>query len=174
MKYTYWLTPEELCDIVERYADLLEVQYAEGSCPRSEDMAYVRLFQKSPPEGNPIEFTGMFAFPSQSDAANYWQEIDRNPRLATVIPRLANIQGKWHLNFQENYGNPRDVTYKKEREIQPGALWHRICARQQRLRMPGDAPSANAPSMRTSARTSQPVQARAPQSPRKRWWQFWR
>ena len=45
-KDAQWLTPEELCDIVEKYAELLEVHYSEFSCPKSHDLCSVRLIQK--------------------------------------------------------------------------------------------------------------------------------
>lgn len=70
----YWMTPEELCDIVEHYAHLLEVQFSEYSCSSSEDMCCVRLFQKKPSEGSPIELTGLFAFPSEADAKRFIEE----------------------------------------------------------------------------------------------------
>lgn len=179
--YTYWLTPEELCDIVERYTDLIEVEFSEYSCGLSEDVACVRLFQKNPPAGNPIEFIGMFSFPSVSDAANHWKEIGPERGLAKIVPRLADIQGKWHLNFGEHFGNPRDITYEKENDIAPDSLWMRICTRRERLGIPKPASISkqSGAERRPQPRSAQQANAKKPRqtakpSHKKKWWQFWK
>jgi hypothetical protein len=197
--FTYYLTPEELCDVVERYADLIETQFSESSCGLSEDMAYIRLFQKDPPEGNPIEFVGMFPYASPSDAAVGWKDMSSDPKFAKAFPRLADIQGKWHLNFHEHFGNPRDITYKKKNDVPPAELWARICTRRQRLQPPSSAkaPAAAKPNPAPPAAPARPethaapparppavpAVPAAPASPaipppaaqhQKKWWQIWR
>lgn len=174
----YWLTPEELCDVVEKYAELIEVQWMEDSCGLSEDMLYVSLFEKNPPEGGPIEFLGLFAFPSALDAAQFAEEYSSAPAYAKVLPLLAGIQGKYQLNFSGKEGNPRDITYEKENEISPDSLWMKICVRRECLGIPMPKPAGTgpggpqvdqlaAPEMLSPVSTSQ-------KPTKKKWWQFWR
>ncbi len=137
MRLDYWMTPEELCDIVEKYADLIEVQFSEYPCPISEDFCCVMLFQKNPPEGSPIELNGFCAFASADYAIPYLQnEYGRDLAYVKILPKLAGIQGKYQLNFGRGYENPRDATYKKDKGIPPHNLWNRIYARRKRLGIP--------------------------------------
>ncbi|MEO8452095.1 MAG: MAP7 domain-containing protein [Gemmatimonadota bacterium] len=131
--YEYWMTPEELCDVADQYADLLEVQFSEYSCPRSEDMCCIRFFQKDPPCGRPIELIGLFAFPSESDAAAFVKEYKSAPKYAKALPSLAGMQGKYQLNFGKGSENGRDVTYDKENEVRPDQLWEKLWIRRQRF-----------------------------------------
>lgn len=155
--YTYWMTPEELCDLVEQYADMLEVQFDEYSCPRSEDLCSVRLFQKSPPEGRPIELIGLFPFPSRADAARFLEEYTSNPKYSRVLPKLAGIVGKYQLNFGQGTENSRDITYEKDKEIPASELWPKLYARRVRLGMPVPKESAGD----------------SPTTGNKPWWKFW-
>jgi len=61
-----WITPEELCDVVEKYADLILVSQDQYSCGYSEDTCRVQLFEKTPPGRKPIGFTGLYPFASES------------------------------------------------------------------------------------------------------------
>jgi hypothetical protein len=131
--YTYWMTPEELCDLAEQYADLLEVQFSEYSCPRSEDLCCVRLFEKAPSDGRPIELAGLFAFPSESDARSFINEYKSAPRYARALPQLAGIKGKYQLNFGKGSENPRYITYEKDAEIPAASLWGKFWIRRQRF-----------------------------------------
>jgi len=56
-KWEFWVTPEELCDIVEQYADILQVQWDVRSCGLSEDMTYITLFNKGK-AGENIDLNG--------------------------------------------------------------------------------------------------------------------
>ena len=138
VSFDNWMTPEELCDIVEKYADLIEVQFSEGSCSMSEDLCCVMLFQKYPPEGGPIELIGLYPFPSADDAIPFLQnEYGRD--YANMLPTWAGIQGKYQLNFGRGYENPRSATYDKDRDIHPHDLWNRIYTRRKRLGIPEPA-----------------------------------
>ncbi len=132
-EYHYWMTPEELCDIAEQYAEMVEVQFSEYCCPLSEDLCCVRLFQKSPPEGRPIELQGLFPFPSESDVAEFLRGYKSAPRYTEALPKLAGIEGKYQLNFGKGTENSREFTYEKDKDIPPTSLWPRIHARRERF-----------------------------------------
>lgn len=69
-RWEFWVTPEELCDIVEQYADILQVQWDVHSCGLSEDMTYVTLFNKGK-AGENIALNGLFPFPTESEAKQF-------------------------------------------------------------------------------------------------------
>jgi hypothetical protein len=159
----YWVTPEELCDVVEKYADLILVYYNEYSCGASEDMCCVRLFEKTPPGREPIEFVGLYPFASPSDARSYGQDWSSSPEYAKAMPRLANVRGKYHFNFHKGSENWLDKPFEPQEGIPPESLWDRLYLRKRRFL--DDLPDKEKRS------TSQP----GPRSltPRK-WWQFWK
>lgn len=129
----YWLTPEELCDVVERYADLILVYYHEYSCGASEDMCCVRLFEKTPPGREPIEFIGLYPFASTSDARSFGQDWRSAPEYAKAMPRLADVRGKYHFNFGKGSENWLDEPFDPKEGIPPESLWGRLYRRKERL-----------------------------------------
>jgi len=131
--YSYWMTPEELCDIVEEYADLVEVQFKEYSCPLSEDLCSVRLFQKNSAEGSPIELVGLFPFATPADAARFPQEYKSNPEYARALPHLAGIQGRFQMNFGRGNENARSLSEDPKNSVSPEVLWTRIRIRRERF-----------------------------------------
>ena len=130
---TYWLTPEELCDIVERYAELVLVNYVEYSCGASEDMCCVRLFEKHPPGRKPIEFVGLYPFASQSDARSFGQDWRSAPEYANAMPRLADVRGKYHFNFGQGSENSLDEPFDPNVGIPPASLWQKLSVRKQKF-----------------------------------------
>lgn len=153
-KYWFWLTPEELCDIVERYADMLQIQWNEASSGLSEDMAYVTLFHKGK-TGKNIALYGLFPFATVSEAKRFCYDKSANPEgLFGKLEGLYGIQGRFATNFQGKDGNwVRDGEYKKERDIDVFDLWPRICRRREAL---GIAPNSE------------------PNTQAKKWWRFWK
>lgn len=159
--FVYWLTPEELCDIVEEYSKLLEVKFVEGASAFSEDVAGVYLFGNDPPTGmGGLEFIGLFAFPSESDVSSFWKRTGSDPIIAKMGPSVANIQGKWHLNFKifGEYAH-RGSGDEKQNDIPPAALWEKTCNRRRRLRIPEANPEAAIPKVPSLKRV---------------WWKFWK
>jgi len=130
----YWMTPEELCDIVEEYTDLILVYYNEYSCGASEDMCCVRLFEKSPPGREPIEFFGLYPFASTSDALSYGQDDWPSvPEYARAMPRLADVRGKYHFNFCRGSENWLSEPFDPKEGIAPESLWAKLYPRKLRF-----------------------------------------
>jgi hypothetical protein len=129
----YWVTPEELCDIVEEYADLVLVEFRQYSCSASEDMCGVSLFEKHPPGTRPIEFLGLYPFASVEDAARFGEDWRSAPEYADALPRLAGIRGRYHFNFFKGSESPRSEPFPAEQGIPPNSLWNCISARLDRV-----------------------------------------
>jgi hypothetical protein len=129
----YWVTPEELCDIVEEYADLVLVEFREHSCSASEDMCSVSLFEKHPPGTRPIELLGLYPLASVEDAARFGEEWRSAPEYADALPRLAGIRGRYHFNFCKGSESPRSEAFPAEQGIPPESLWNSISARLDRV-----------------------------------------
>jgi len=130
-----WMTPEELCDVVERHADMILVSLDEYSCPASEDMCLVRLFEKTPPGKRPIGFTGLYPFASVSDAHSFGQDWRSVPDYARDLPRLADVRGKYHFNFTRGGSaeNSLDEPFDPKEGIPPQSLWGKFYPRKQRF-----------------------------------------
>ena len=130
-----WMTPEELCDVVERYADMILVSLDEYSCGASEDMCLVRLFEKTPPGRRPIGFTGLYPFASVSDARSFGQDWRSVPEYARELPRLADVRGKYHFNFTRGGSaeNSLDKPFDPKEGTPPESLWGRLYRRKQRF-----------------------------------------
>ena len=89
----YWITPEELSDIVDRYADLVDAYYLEYSGGESVDSCCVRLSPKNRMAGRPIDLVGLYPVNSPHD---WGARYSFAPAYARAIPRLANAIGKYH------------------------------------------------------------------------------
>lgn len=127
----FWVTPEELCDIVEHYADILQVQWSEDSCSISEDMAYVTIFNKGQ-VGENIALTGLFPFLNEQEARRYCNNDRQFPtHLIGQLEGLFGIQGRFAVNFMgEEFSNYiHEELYHKEKEIEALDLWPRIFQR---------------------------------------------
>ncbi|XES76677.1 MAG: cell envelope integrity protein TolA [Candidatus Bathyarchaeia archaeon] len=131
--YEYWMTPEELCDIVENYANLIGVEFLEYSCGNSEDMCCVRLFEKEPPGTKPIEFVGLYPFSSIQDARLFGQDWRSAPKYAKALPRLADVRGRFHFNFHMGSENWRASGFDFNQGILPESLWEKLYDRKQRF-----------------------------------------
>lgn len=129
----YWVTPEELCDIVEHYADLVVVEFREYSSDTSEDMCSVSLFDKHRPGARPIEFLGLYPFASVEEAARFPEEWRSAPDYADALPRLAGIRGRYHFNFCKGSERARSEPFPAEQGVPPESLWNRISARLDRI-----------------------------------------
>ncbi len=171
-KDRFWLTPEELCDIVERYASILQVQWDEASCGLSEDMTYVTLFEKGK-IGENIALTGLFPFASESDAKDFCYDEGEHPSyLIGKIEKLLGIHGRFATNFSAySHSNwVHDDMYDKLQDIDAFDLWPRICRRRQALGI--SAPIT--PDSVSEEEESAEETVRASQKAAKKWWQFWK
>lgn len=140
------MTPEELCDIVEQYADILQVQWNENSSGLSVNTTYVTLFNKGK-AGENIALYGLFPFASVSDAKQYCYDISEHPKhLIGQIERLYGIQGKFATNFNgSSHSNwVEDYRYKKEKDIDAFNLWLHICRKRETLGISSDTKSKKA------------------------------
>ncbi|MGA2514742.1 MAG: hypothetical protein ABSG37_14180 [Candidatus Limnocylindrales bacterium] len=134
-EYGCWMTPEELCDVVERYADIILVSLDEYSCGASEDMCRVRLFERTPPGRRPIGFTGLYPFASLSEARTFGQDYRSVPEYAKALPRLADVRGKYHFNFTRGGSaeNSLNEPFDPKSAIPPESLWGRLYQRKARF-----------------------------------------
>jgi hypothetical protein len=129
----YWVTPEELCDIVEAYAGLMVVELREYACAASQEMCTVSLFEKHPPGTWPIEFNGLFPFASSADARRIGAAWRTAPEYANILPKLAGIRGKYQINFCKGEEISRSEMLPAERRTPPALLWSRIWERLERV-----------------------------------------
>lgn len=144
--YCFWLTPEELCEIVEHYSHLVQVQWYEASSALSEDMLWVHLLNKKQIEGQTIYLVGLFPFATESEARAFCYDKRANPEhLFGQLEELWGIEGEFALNFQGQSGVGRlhKSDYDKtERNIAAEELWAYISSRRARL---GLSPSKEEP-----------------------------
>lgn len=133
--WRFWMTPEELCDIVERYADLLQVQWHENACGLSVDMTYVTLFKKGKLREN-IGLCGLFPFGNASTAKAFCNDTSENYKtLLGQFEGLYGIRDKYAINF---YGSRysswiNEGSYKKDRDIAACDLWPKLWVKMQRF-----------------------------------------
>jgi hypothetical protein len=109
------------------------VEFLEYSCGDSEDMCYVRLFEKEPLGKKPIEFVGLYPFSSVQDARSFGQDWHSTPKYANVLPRLADVRGRYHFNFHRGSENWQESGLDLNRSILPELLWEKLYARKQRF-----------------------------------------
>jgi len=134
-KSEFWVTPEELCDIVEKYAEIFQVQWDVSSCGLSEDMTYVTLFNKGK-AGENIALNGLFPFPTESEAKNFCYDRRQNfEYLFGQIEGLWGIQGRFATNFNVKSMNNlvEEKYYTRKHDIDAFDLWPRICRRREAL-----------------------------------------
>lgn len=138
-KWQFWLTPEELCDIVEHYANILQVQWHEAPSRLSEDMAYVTLFNKGE-VGKNIALHGLFLFATESDAKDFCNNDKINyHHLIGRLEKLYGIHGRLARNFSGTDGNwVHEDSYDKQLDIDAFDLWPLICRRFRALGISAD------------------------------------
>ena len=133
-KWQFWVTPEELCDIVEQYADIIQIQWYEGSCGLSEDMTYVTLFNKGK-AGENIALTGLFPCATAEAAKQFCYDKGNNDEYLFGQLECLYFQGKFDTSFSgDRHSNwVNDAAYKKEQDIGAFDLWPRIYHRREAL-----------------------------------------
>jgi hypothetical protein len=125
------LTPDELCDVVEKYANLIDLQIEEYSCPVSVNMALVSLFPKGGGAGK--TFVGMYPFSSAAEAmAACRSRCGDDVKGVAELAKMRGIQGKWHLNF-EGHGGADAESYDQKKLIPPQELRTWVFDRRKRL-----------------------------------------
>jgi len=143
--FWYYLTPDELCDVVERYETVFQAHWTQDSCGLSEDMVYVNLFQKGS-SGKSVQFTGLFAYPSVQDAHNDCAHEGMDPRALGLTGRIVQ-------NFARSNSNDADdawyTEYYAAGKLDAAGLWKKVVARRAKFGT-------------RSAKTG------------KNWWQFWK
>jgi hypothetical protein len=124
-----WISPKELCDMVEKYSEVLDVGLSEHSSDRAENALRVRLHPRHHSDEPPIELEGLYMFKSRYAVTQFLQGFLSSPKYADAIPDLAGIIGRFQLHF----GEPRSVEnrskepdYSSEERISPAELWPRL------------------------------------------------
>lgn len=181
-KWQFWVTPEELCDIVEQYADILQVQWYEGSCGLSVDMTYVTLFNKGK-AGKNIALHGLFPFATAEAAKQYCYDKGEHPEyLFGQLEGLYGIQGKFATSFSgDSHSNwVNDAAYKKEQDIGAFDLWPRIYHRREALGISlssePNKPAKSASTIEEQSAARKPDTTLPTTKPlgKKKWWEFWK
>lgn len=123
-----WISPKELCDMVEKYEAVLEVGLSEHNSERAENALRVRLFPKDHSEEPPIELEGLYMFKSRYAVTQFLQSFMSTPKYADAIPDLAGIIGRFQLHFGEpkRDGRTKPADYTGEERISPADLWPRL------------------------------------------------
>ena len=120
-----WITPKELCDLVEWYGVMVEVGLSHQKTEFSDAALHVRLHNKIHPDEHPILLEGFYIFKSRYAVTMYLQQFMSTPRYADALPDLAGIVGRFHLHFSDvrvTHGED----YSQEERISPDQLWHRL------------------------------------------------
>jgi hypothetical protein len=126
----FWITAEEICDIVEHSADIVQVQWDVTSSLGGFQTTYVTLFNKGK-AGRNIEMVGLIPFPSETAAKQFCYDDQANPDfLFGQLEELWGIEGRFATKFMGRSGNfAQDFMYKKEKNIDAFDLWGKICER---------------------------------------------
>jgi len=126
--FWYYLTPEELCDVVEQYDSLLQAHWCEDEGWNG-DMATVVLINKAVKDGKNLKFNGLFPFASPAWAQDYCRDNQ-------IDPAMWGIEGSYAGNFQGKFGNSL-YSYEyddlEKRQVDAAELWARICKRRSAL-----------------------------------------
>lgn len=120
-----WISPKELCDVVEEYSSLVSVGLSLHSSERSENALRIRLFSKHNPGQKPIELEGMYMFKSRQALSVFLQSFNASPKYADALPDLAGILGRFQLHFTEP-ANREAADYSKEEDLSPEELWPKL------------------------------------------------
>lgn len=123
-----WLSPKELCDVVEMYAPMLEIGLSQHHMDRSENALRVRIFGVGRPDLDPVELEGLYMFKSRFAVTQFLQSFVSTPRYADALPDLAGIVGRFHLHFGQPRPNAATPDYSQEDRISPSELWPRLHA----------------------------------------------
>ncbi len=126
-----WITPKELCDLVEHYGSLVEIGLSSHNSDRSENALRVRLFAKDRDNLDPIELEGLYMFKTRYAVTQFLNSFISTPAYSDALPDLAGIVGRFHLHFgQPRYAESRTKPpdYSQEQKIEPTELWHRLAA----------------------------------------------
>ena len=124
-----WISPKELCDMVEKYEAVVEVGVSEHCSERSENALRVRLFPRDHSDVPPIELEGMYMFRSRYAVTQFLQSFLSTPKYADAIPDLAGIIGRFQLHFgepREGDARSRESDYSGEERIAVADLWPRL------------------------------------------------
>jgi len=123
-----WISPKELCDMVEKYEYILEVGLSEHSSERAENALRVRLFPKDHSDVHPLELEGLYMFKSRYAVTQFLQSFLSTPKYADAIPDLAGIIGRFQLHFGQSHKDAagNDTDYSAEERIAPAELWTRL------------------------------------------------
>jgi hypothetical protein len=160
----FFLTPEELCDVVERYDGVFRAYWkeTEGSSGDEIEVRMTEPFEYNNDDDTDVEtleFTGLCAFASNADAVGYCRNNEFNPA-------RWGVQGAFATYFQGSSGNSLWSWEKEEfRDLYVSAddLWKKICERRAQLGIANPKPSGKS---QHSEAPSVPVS--------KKWWEFWK
>ncbi len=119
----FWITPEELCDIVESAAGIVDVFYTTYSCGNSSDLCRIGLRDKAGKNG--LSFYGLYPVPSVEHFVNEW---NFGPEYEKMRPRLAGMRGRVVMNFNRGSGGS-----DSKGQIEPTSLWPTLYRRREKF-----------------------------------------
>lgn len=123
-RYAFFLTPGELCDIAERYADLYLIKWNDHDRRLSAERDVLLVMKwKATPNVDAIRVVGLYVFRNASEARTVW--TDKGVYGSQLpVERVLDIRGRYALNFQSGSYSyaPSDLE-----DITVVDLWSRIC-----------------------------------------------
>ncbi len=124
------LTPEELCDVVERYMDVFDVYWHVGVATVAEASSFVNFMPRGRRDSNIMLF-GLMEFPSREDALRYCER-------ESITPKEWGLHGSLVHNFVGlKMVDTMSADHLAPYVIRPDELWPRICGRQIDLKISG-------------------------------------
>ena len=127
--WRFWLTSEELCDIVEFYENIFSVKWHQNSCQLTEDMTYISIYERG--QKYYVNLYGLFSFGLETSAEEYCHDSNVHPSdILDQVKMLAGVKGKYMTNLTgQDVCCFSDEQYEEWEEVTPSNLWMRICKR---------------------------------------------
>ena len=122
----FWITPEELCDIVESAAGIVDVFYSTYSCGNSSDLCRIGVRDKAG-KSNWLSFCGLYPVPSVEHFVSEW---NFGPDYEKMRPRLAGMRGRFVMNFNRGFASG---SLDSKDQIEPTSLWPKLYLRRQKF-----------------------------------------
>jgi hypothetical protein len=170
--YECVLTPSELCDIVEHYAEQVSVRWTVETDGRmdSKSDVLVKLGWKSDEKAVGPTLVGLYTFSSAQRAQNVWFDY-RGGLFEKPFPvqRVLDIRGAHALNFQ---GGSYSYTSRDLVAVEPNDLWRRLLEHAAKAGIPLAAAAAKIEIAATPRQRA--ALSFTPAFSQKKWGQFWR
>lgn len=141
-EHMFYVTPEELCDILNRYSSVAEAEWREYEFGSGDDIEVVLRDRHITKDGagretlNEMKFVGMGVFASNSDALAYLRDSIGVPKDA----QLWGIRSRYTMNLMGGSSRvetayPKDPATANPNSVTVDELWKRISERREAVGM---------------------------------------